>query len=192
MSRAVASALPNRSTIEVDERELLDRVLRRDQAAWVQFVRRFDPPLRALLAGELGDAQVDDVLGDLWLRLVDSDMRRLRAFAESRPGPLSAWLAMQATQVAFDHAQQEQAEPETVALEDAPQIADTRRAPAPASRMMKVEEVAERWDLNVKTVYWMIQRGELVSRRCGRVLRVPRAVVESFERASCKWEKDLP
>jgi excisionase family DNA binding protein len=50
--------------------------------------------------------------------------------------------------------------------------------------MMRVEEVAERWDLNVKTVYAMIARGELPARRCGRVLRVPRAVVESMEQAS--------
>ena len=55
--------------------------------------------------------------------------------------------------------------------------------------MMKVEEVAERWDLNPKTVYGMIERGELVSRRCGRVIRVPRHVVESFEQASVASER---
>ena len=44
--------------------------------------------------------------------------------------------------------------------------------------------IAERWDLNTKTVYAMIERGELAARRCGRVIRVPRHVVESFEQAS--------
>jgi excisionase family DNA binding protein len=50
--------------------------------------------------------------------------------------------------------------------------------------MISVEEVASRWGLNVKTVYAMIDRGELVARRFGRVLRIPRAVVESYEQAS--------
>jgi excisionase family DNA binding protein len=50
--------------------------------------------------------------------------------------------------------------------------------------MMRVEEVAERWDAHPKTVYAMIERGELHAKRLGRVLRVPRAVVESFEQAS--------
>ena len=53
-----------------------------------------------------------------------------------------------------------------------------------AGTMMRVEEVAARWNLNVKTVYGMIKRGELIARRCGRVLRVPRAAVETFEQAS--------
>jgi excisionase family DNA binding protein len=55
--------------------------------------------------------------------------------------------------------------------------------------MLRVEEVARRWDLNVKTVYGMIERKELPARRCGRVLRVPRSVVESYEQASVTPER---
>jgi len=50
--------------------------------------------------------------------------------------------------------------------------------------MMRVDELARRWDLNVKTIYAMIERGELTARRFGRVLRVPRSVVDSLEQAS--------
>lgn len=49
---------------------------------------------------------------------------------------------------------------------------------------MRVEDVAARWALNPKTVYAMIERGELIARRFGRVLRVPRSLVESIEQAS--------
>jgi excisionase family DNA binding protein len=66
-------------------------------------------------------------------------------------------------------------------------LARIRRGESNAGRagtMMKIEEVAARWDLNVKTVYAMIERGELPARRLGRVLRIPRHVVESFEQAS--------
>jgi excisionase family DNA binding protein len=55
--------------------------------------------------------------------------------------------------------------------------------------MLRVEDVAVRWGLNVKTVYAMIERGELVARRFGRVLRIPRAVVESIEQASVAPEE---
>lgn len=47
--------------------------------------------------------------------------------------------------------------------------------------MLSVDEVASRWGLNRKTVYELIQRGELPSRRFGRSLRIPRAVVEEME-----------
>jgi hypothetical protein len=49
---------------------------------------------------ELSSAGVDDVLGELWLRVLEDDRRRLRRFAATRPGSLEAWLAMQASQVA--------------------------------------------------------------------------------------------
>ena len=89
---------------------------------------------------------------------------------------------MQASQVA--HAFVAKRGPETISIDDVPPIADRPTVPRPSPRMMKVEEVAERWDLNTKTVYAMIERGELAARRCGRVIRVPRHVVESFEQAS--------
>jgi excisionase family DNA binding protein len=176
---------------EIDDVSLVDRVIRRENRAWEQLVRRFQPALRALLAesGHISRAQIDDVLGDLWLKLLEDDMRRLRAYAASRAAPFSAWLAMQATQVAFQHAQRSHDEPEMVPLDRAPEIADTRRPPPPAPRMMRVEDIAERWDLNVKTIYGMIERGELAARRCGRVIRVPRHVVESFEQASVAPER---
>jgi excisionase family DNA binding protein len=50
-----------------------------------------------------------------------------------------------------------------------------------ASTLMRVEEVAERWGIDRKTVYSMISRGQLSARRCGRLVRIPRNVVESFE-----------
>jgi len=50
--------------------------------------------------------------------------------------------------------------------------------------MLSVEEVASRWSVSAKTIYGMIQRREIVARKIGRILRIPRAVVELLEQAS--------
>ena len=50
--------------------------------------------------------------------------------------------------------------------------------------MLSVEEVAARWSVSPKTIYAMIQRREIIARKLGRILRIPRAVVESIEQAS--------
>jgi excisionase family DNA binding protein len=162
--------------------ELLGRVLSREEGAWRELVRSNEPALRELFREEMSPSDIDDVLGELWLRIVDDDVRKLRRFALTRPATLDAWLAMQASQVA--HEIRQKRGPKTISLDDLPEIADVRREPEVLPRMVRVEEVARRWDLNVKTVYGMIQRGDLASRRCGRVLRVPRWAVESFEQAS--------
>jgi excisionase family DNA binding protein len=167
-----------------DDAMLIERVVRRDEQAWRELVNANEPTLRALIQEneELSETDVEDVLAELWLRVLDDDRRRLRRFAATRPATLGAWLAMQASQVAQTFMVKRG--PKTVSIDEVPPIADRPTVPRPAPRMMKVEEVAERWDLNTKTVYGMIERGELLARRCGRVIRVPRHVVESFEQAS--------
>jgi excisionase family DNA binding protein len=172
-----------------EDASLLERVLRRDEQAWRELVRMHEPALRALIQEneELSASDVDDVIADVWLRVLDDDRRRLRRFVATRPSSFDAWLAMQASQVA--HSFLTKRGPTTISIDDVPPIADRPRLPRPAAQMMRVEEVAERWDLNVKTVYAMIARGELPARRFGRLMRVPRRVVESLEQASVAPEK---
>jgi excisionase family DNA binding protein len=58
-------------------------------------------------------------------------------------------------------------------------------APAKAPpATMTVPELADRWGVNVKTIYGMIERKELAVMRVGRLLRIPSKVVESYEQAS--------
>jgi excisionase family DNA binding protein len=171
------------------DEDLLPSVLERDEAAWREFERRFTTPLRdAVLAATdspLADDQVDDVVADFWLRLLESDMQSLRTYDARRGTPLVTWLALRISQLAYERVRRQCAEPHTVPLQDIAEVADPRPSLVPDLRrhgpMMRVEDVAKRWDLNAKTVYGMIERGELPARRCGRVLRVPKQVVESVE-----------
>jgi excisionase family DNA binding protein len=159
--------------------QLLERVLRKEDGAWRELVRANEPALRALFHEEMSPTDVDDVIGETWLRILESDLRRLRRFEITRPATLDAWLAMQASQVA--HELRSKRGPKMVSLDSIAEIADTRKPPEPAPKLMRVEEVASRWEINVKTIYAMVQRGELLAVRLGRVLRIPRSVVESFE-----------
>jgi excisionase family DNA binding protein len=174
---------------------LFGAVLANDERAWRELVRRYEGPLREVVREAtqaihpLSEVQIDDVLGDFWLRLIEGDMRRLRAFKASRKSALLAFLTMHAAHVAYEHIRRIGGEPMMIPLDEVRDVADLpRRVPAPPplrrETMLRVEDVAKRWDLNVKTVYGMIERGELTARRFGRILRIPRSVVEFYERAS--------
>jgi excisionase family DNA binding protein len=57
------------------------------------------------------------------------------------------------------------------------------------SSVLTVEQLAERWAVNRKTVFGMIARGELPVMRVGRLIRVPLAVIERLEQAGAGQEK---
>jgi excisionase family DNA binding protein len=161
-----------------------------DQSAWREMICRYDVALREAIRDaaitSLDDTDIDDVMGDFWLSLMEDDKRRLRSFNPSRGAALLSWLTIQLIQDLRKREQKRAAEPEIISL-DLNGEPETKR-PRP-STMMRVEEIAERWDLNVKTVYAMIARGELQARRFGRLMRVPRHVVESMEQASVAPER---
>jgi DNA-directed RNA polymerase specialized sigma24 family protein len=92
--------------------ELVDLCLRRDQEAWREFVRRFEPVLRHQVGRTLSRARqtvmgsdaVDDVIGDLYLQTLEGNMRKLRVWYQSeRKAALASWLSMIATGIAIDH-----------------------------------------------------------------------------------------
>jgi sigma54-dependent transcription regulator len=102
---------------ELDDTALLQRVLAREERAWRAFVGRFDAALRGAVRAatesvDFGEAQIDDVIGDVWVSLCDDDMRRLRAYEPSRSLPLVALLAAEATRVAMRHLRRVAREPE--------------------------------------------------------------------------------
>ena len=178
----------------LDEAALLGAVLERDTSAWREFVRRHDPPLREMVrhaAAEwpMTSGEIDDVLSNLWVHLIEDDFHRLRTFHAADGAPLLAWLTFHVTNIAYEHLRQRGREPTFDPIDPA---RASRKRIGGRGTLMRVEEVAARWDLNVKTIYGMIERGELPARRCGRVIRVPRSVVESFEQASVAPERRKP
>lgn len=47
--------------------------------------------------------------------------------------------------------------------------------------VLSVEQLAERWQVNVKTIYEAVRLGQVPSIRVGRVIRISMAVVQSIE-----------
>lgn len=109
---------------DVDDDVLIRATLARDDRAWRELMRRYEPPLRHALRDThaLDDEQLDDVIGDLWLRLLDDDMQRLQTFS-GRGGSALAFLTMHAAEVARARARREKATPVFVPLDEARAIA---------------------------------------------------------------------
>ena len=169
------------------ESALLTSALARDQKGWRAFVERYEPTLRQAIRDEAPpettDDVIDDLLGEFWLFLLDDDLRRLRRFSGC---DLCGWLALIAAQLTRNHFKRAARQPVMEPLR-------AIRSVAPGSQdspvLLDVEEVAARWGLDRKTVYAMIQRRELPSRRCGRLVKIPRKAVELWEQASVAPER---
>ena len=123
MKRAESvSSSPSFERVEwakMSEPLLLESVLRGVNSAWTELLRRYDAQLRAAawlatkhVRARLPEDYRDDVMAELYLRLVESDMRRLRVFDWSRGGTLVSWLCFLARQAGIDYVRNALATPE--------------------------------------------------------------------------------
>jgi RNA polymerase sigma-70 factor (ECF subfamily) len=92
------------------ERMLLRRVLRRDERAWNELVRRY----RALIfrcitrvtgkyAPYLPNADLDEIYADILFSLLRNDMHKLRRYNPSRGTKLSSWIGMISINATYDY-----------------------------------------------------------------------------------------
>ena len=90
--------------------ELIRLCLLQDEAAWCEFTRRFDALLRKRISNRRGVRTVldsdaaDDVIGDLYVRILGNDMAKLRQWhASPARGSLIGLLSTIAGGIAVDH-----------------------------------------------------------------------------------------
>ena len=97
---------------ELEDDALLALCLERDQAAWREFTRRFEPALRKQVFKVVSNAlktildsdAVDDVIGELYVDILEADMRKLRFWHEgNRKAAITSWLTMIANGIAVEH-----------------------------------------------------------------------------------------
>lgn len=119
-SRAGAKVNPQ----GLSERELVDRVIANDGAAWMELQRRYEKSIRGAIFGVLrryaavleSDAR-EDVMQDFYLSLLENDRRRLRVFDPSR-SKLSTWLRLLACNKATNHARKVVNRPRTIDIDE--------------------------------------------------------------------------
>lgn len=88
---------------DLDDASLLERVLRRDDAAWRELLRRHRGQIFRCIQRAVGAAEADDAFGEFCVSILANDMHRLRVFDGNRGASLCSWLCMLAIKAAFDH-----------------------------------------------------------------------------------------
>jgi RNA polymerase sigma-70 factor (ECF subfamily) len=106
----VLAIRPSTNAADWSDRELLARVLRREQTGWNELVRRY----RALIyrcitkvtnkyAPYAASADVDEVFAEVLVSLVRDDMHKLRMYDPTRGTKLGSWIGIIAVNAGFDY-----------------------------------------------------------------------------------------
>ncbi len=136
---------------ELSDTQLLRRVLRQDEQAWTEFMRRFRPLIFRCISKVVGrydsvlsSADPDEIFGEVLLAVVRDDFRKLRLWDSRRGTKLSSWLGMIATNTAYDYLRGTARRPILDRIDGIPDIFD----PAERSPLDDILEQERRAELN--------------------------------------------
>ncbi len=95
---------------DLDDRELLKVVLRREEEAWCELLRRFRGLIYRCITkvlcryeSVLCNETVNEVFSDVCLNLLRNDMKKLRAYDPKRGSKLGTWIGLITIHTAYDH-----------------------------------------------------------------------------------------
>jgi RNA polymerase sigma-70 factor, ECF subfamily len=138
---------------ELSDIQLLRRVLRQDEPAWTEFMRRFRPLIFRCISKVVGrydavlsSADPDEIFGEVLLAIVRDDFRKLRLWDSRRGTKLSSWLGMIATNTSYDYLRGTARRPILDRIDGVPDMFDpTERSPL--DEILEQERRAELNDL---------------------------------------------
>jgi RNA polymerase sigma-70 factor (ECF subfamily) len=117
------------SATDLTDRELLARMLVRDELSWCEFHTRYDRLIYRCIHKVTGrfrsvvtNEDVREVYAMLMVNLTARDMHRLRRFQPDRGNKLSSWIGMLATNTAWDYMRSIARQPQYTELSDAENI----------------------------------------------------------------------
>jgi RNA polymerase sigma-70 factor (ECF subfamily) len=94
---------------DLSDGALLERVLAREELAWVELVRRYRGLIfRCIMkvttkyASVLSSEDTTEIFADVCLNLLRDDMRKLRAYDPARGSKLGSWLGLISIHTAYD------------------------------------------------------------------------------------------
>ncbi|HVK72145.1 MAG TPA: sigma-70 family RNA polymerase sigma factor [Kofleriaceae bacterium] len=107
---ALLAVRPTLHAADWSDRELLARVLRREERAWNEMVRRYRALIYRCITKVTGkyslyasNADVDEVFAEVLLALLRDDMHKLRMYDPTRGTKLGSWIGIIAVNAAFDY-----------------------------------------------------------------------------------------
>jgi RNA polymerase sigma-70 factor, ECF subfamily len=98
-----------RNPVDWTDRHLLARVLRNDERAWSELVRRYRALIYRCITKVTGKysavsgADVDEVYAEVLIQLLRDDLRKLRLYNPARGTKLGSWIGMIAVNAAYDY-----------------------------------------------------------------------------------------
>src|ERR1051325_1872522 len=106
-----------RKTDRDDELELLAAILAGKRACWSEFKRRYERLIASCVLLTLrrydapfSQADLQDLIAEVWLDLWRDDLKKLRAFEPARGLRLSNWIALISTRTTIDRLRTQRAE----------------------------------------------------------------------------------
>ncbi len=110
---AVLAPKPELDYRALSDDRLLQLVLRKNQAAWGELMRRFRglvfrciTKVAAKYDAVLSNEDANEIFGDMCFNLLRDDMRKLRAYDPNRGAKLGSWLGLLAINTAYDYLRQ--------------------------------------------------------------------------------------
>jgi RNA polymerase sigma-70 factor (ECF subfamily) len=202
---------------DLPDRELLERCLspQRDEAAWIEFVRRFRPIIAGVVFNCLNRWKkphkdlIDDQVHETFIKLMARDYRALREFEFRHENSLRGYLKVIASNVVQDYRRRDHEENEEALHEaepDAPEIPDTVDFVRQTQTRLLLQQMDDFIKVRVsekeRTIFWMHRRQGFSAREISEVCdlnlklkeveyviwRLTRMLMEEFGRS----DKDPP
>lgn len=133
--------------IELSDLVLLERVLRHEEAAWTELLRRFRGLIfrcigktLARFESSLCNEDADEIFAEVCFNLLRNDMKKLRVYDPGRGSKLGSWIGLIAINTAYDHLRVTARWPRLDRIEGCPDRPDA--APGPLEKLLSAERYA--------------------------------------------------
>ncbi len=137
----------------LSDRDLVAKMLERDNLAWREFHRRFDRLIYRCIhkvtcrfSSVISSEDVREIYAMLLVGLTSRDMHKLRTFEPERGSKLSSWIGLLATNAAWDYLRGISRQPQCAQLAEAEEIGGP--AEDPCERLID----KERWGIVNETL----------------------------------------
>jgi RNA polymerase sigma-70 factor (ECF subfamily) len=190
-------------TETLSDEQLLERMLRKEGAAWREFHRRYDRLIYRCIhkvtgrfTSVLGSEDVREIYAMLLMNLTARNMHKLRSFDAERGNKLSSWIGLLATNTAWDYLRQVARQPQVTELAVAEEIRTSRPDPyqnlADKQRWSLVNETLREFSRKDRTFVRLYYVDGLTPEEIAEEMRISvKTVYSKKHKIRCRLEQVL-